>query len=135
MNTENQWNISVLAAVFCDGVRVENNGKEILIGVYSGVIEVPRIPSMVVLQCWLNLSIRHPSSTPLNFRVRDHRDQQVLLSEVHTETKEENSHGSIILNPINYQVKDSESCLHVDYSEREGEWRHLIKKYVRHQGN
>ena len=135
MNTEDQCNVSVLAAVFCEGVRVEGNGKEMLIGVYSGTINVPRIPGVVALQCWINLSIRHPSSTSLNFRITDHRNQQVHISEVHTETKEENSHGSIVLTPINYEVKDPESFLLVEYSEREGEWRPLIKKYVSYQSN
>lgn len=135
MNTEDRCNVSVLAAVFCEGVRVESNGKEMLIGVYSGTINVARIPGIVALQCWINLSIRHPSSTSLNFRIRDHRNQQVLLSEIRTETKEEHSHGSVILAPINYEVKDPESFLLVDYSEREGEWKHLVKKHVKYQSN
>ena len=135
MNTEDQCNVSVLAAVFCEGVRVEGNGKEMLIGVYSGTINAPRIPGVVALQCWINLSIRHPSSTSLYFRITDHGNQQVHISEVHTETKEENSHGSIVLTPINYEVKDPESFLLVEYSEREGEWRPLIKKYVSYQSN
>lgn len=135
MNTKDQSNVSVLAAIFCEGVREENNGKEILIGVYSGIITVPRVPGVVDLQCWINVSIRYPSSVSLKFRIRDHSNQQVILTEVHTETKEENSQGSIVLPPINYEVKDPESVLLVDYSERKGEWKHLIEKHVRYQSN
>ena len=109
--------------------------KKMLIGMYSGTINVARISGIVALQCWINLSIRHPSSTSLNFRIRDDGNQQVLLSEIHTETKEENSHGSVILTPINYEIKDPESFLLVVYSEREGEWRHLVKKHARYQSN
>lgn len=135
MNTKDRCNVSVLAAVFCEGVRVESNGKEILIGVYSGTINVPRIPGIIALHCWINLSIQDPSSISLNFRITDHRNQQVYISEIHTETKEGNSHGSIVLTPINYEVKDPKGFLLLEYSEREGEWRHLVKKHVRYQSN
>ncbi|MDX5331254.1 MAG: hypothetical protein LPK04_08695 [Caulobacteraceae bacterium] len=34
----------ILGAMFCDDVRIENNGKVILIGLYTGHMTVPQFP-------------------------------------------------------------------------------------------
>jgi hypothetical protein len=39
--------LHIRSVIICDDVRREDNGKEILIGVYNGVILVPRFPSVL----------------------------------------------------------------------------------------
>jgi len=41
--------INPLSAIFCDDIRREDNGKELLIGVYSGSLQVPILPAPVML--------------------------------------------------------------------------------------
>lgn len=41
------------AVIVCDEVRVEANGKHLLIGVYSGYIVVPSMPISVNLSFWI----------------------------------------------------------------------------------
>jgi hypothetical protein len=43
--------ITVKHVVVCDDIRREDNGKEILIGVYSGGIIVPQFPVPLALAC------------------------------------------------------------------------------------
>jgi hypothetical protein len=44
---------SVGAVLFCDDVRMERNGKAILIGVYSGTIDPSQIPATMQFVYWL----------------------------------------------------------------------------------
>lgn len=45
--------IKPIHAVFCDDIRREMTGKDILIGVYSGHLLVQRFPAPVVLAIWM----------------------------------------------------------------------------------
>ena len=45
--------INPLSAIFCDDIRREDNGKELLIGVYSGSLQVPILPAPVMLSVWV----------------------------------------------------------------------------------
>ncbi len=44
------------AVILCDDVRVENNGKHILIGVYSGDIYVSEFAFQLPLRLWINVT-------------------------------------------------------------------------------
>jgi hypothetical protein len=46
--------LEVKSVVVCDLVRREDNGKEILIGVYPAGVLVPQFPAQVVLTYWIH---------------------------------------------------------------------------------
>ena len=48
-----QPRVRLVAAVVCDEVRLEANGKTFLIGVYSGGISVPDLPATIKVSAWL----------------------------------------------------------------------------------
>lgn len=48
--------INVRSALLCDDVRVEANGKHILIGVYAGDILVTGLPATLSLIVWLEIA-------------------------------------------------------------------------------
>jgi hypothetical protein len=39
--------MQILNTIVCDDVRIENNGKEILIGVYNGTVIVDSVPTLL----------------------------------------------------------------------------------------
>lgn len=43
------------AVVFCDDIRIENNGKHILIGVYGSDLVPENIPSSFPISLWMRL--------------------------------------------------------------------------------
>src|ERR1700722_1974046 len=63
--------LQILNTLVCDDVRLENNGKEILIGVYNGTVIVDSVPTLLP-----------------TFSIR------ILLKP--TEIREYNVHGAII---------------------------------------
>lgn len=47
--------INVLSAIMCDLVRIENSGKHILIGVYTGDILFPKFPTRFNPTLWIEI--------------------------------------------------------------------------------
>ena len=126
--------VEILSAVVCDDVREENNGKEILIGVYSGTIAVQEIPSPPLpLRCWVNLRIQSSSKVRLYFRAMDHDNNEIFQAQLKTETDDEIGMGSVPLGPIMYTLKEPEGSLRIDYKEGDGDWSNIITKIARYQ--
>ena len=134
MTTEKSPSLSILSAVVCDDVRAEDNGKELLIGVYSGTITVHAIPSLPLpLRCWINMKIEGPYATRLQFRAIDHNREEMYRSQTDTKTDDDAGEGSIILGPILFSLKDPEGHLMIDYKEEGGDWINVITKKTRYQ--
>lgn len=55
------------AVILCDQVRREDNGKLLLIGVYSDVITVPRLP--LLIQLTLAIEVRVVHAGPFRFSI------------------------------------------------------------------
>ena len=126
--------VEVLSAIVCDDVREENNGKEILIGVYSGTIAVQEIPSPPLpLRCWVNLRIQSSCKVMLYFRAMDHDNKEIFQAQLKTETDDEIGMGSVPLGPIMYTLKEPEGSLRIDYKEGDGDWSNIITKIARYQ--
>lgn len=58
------------AAIVCDQVRREDNGKEILIGVYSSDILIPLFPATLLLAFWVQVSAQKAGSYDIEFRIK-----------------------------------------------------------------
>lgn len=70
----------LINAVFCEDIRREDNGKDMLLGVYSGDIVVARCPTRVGMSLWLQY-VSAPSvkgETGIDLRLRfDGHDEPV----------------------------------------------------------
>jgi hypothetical protein len=64
----------VHSVIICDDVRREQNGKDILIGVYSGDILVQNFPFILPLSMWMEYA--PPKSGPNDIFIRIHYGQQ-----------------------------------------------------------
>ena len=62
----------LMNAVFCEDIRRENNGKDMLLGVYSGDIVVARFPARVSVSLWLQylLAATTGGETGIDLRLR-----------------------------------------------------------------
>ena len=67
-----------VAAILCDDVRTEDNGKQFLIGVYSGDIVVSTLPSTLALSVWLNAEVISGGKAPI--KVEFQLDSEERLS-------------------------------------------------------
>ena len=70
--------IEPIYVIFCDDIRREFNGKEILIGIYSGDIVVPQTPSPMVLGVWIPFRRIGTGTVPIEYRMLDGGTNRVL---------------------------------------------------------
>ena len=58
-------------ALICDDIRVEDNHKSIIIGVYTGDIQVNSFPCSLALCCWVSIEMeRHPEPVEIEVKLR-----------------------------------------------------------------
>ena len=135
MTVGNMGKTTVVSSVLCDDVRTEDSGKEILIGVYSGTVTVHSLPTpLLALRWWVNLEIQGPCQIKISFRITDHHDKQVFLSEVSTGTEDEVGLGSVHMGPIPLAVSDPNGLLRFEYKEDDGDWVAIMTKETLYRG-
>jgi len=79
---------TVAAVVLCDDIRLEQNNKHILIGVYNGTIVVQNFPAVFPVCWWMQVLSNETGSFELDIQlVKDQRDTLLRASigyEIHT---------------------------------------------------
>lgn len=61
--------IKIRFGIVCDEVRREDNGKLLLIGVYSSSIIVQQLPAALVLALVIRVDNEKPTEIPMEFRI------------------------------------------------------------------
>ena len=61
--------IEFLTAILCDDVRRERNGKELLIGVYSGQVLLPEMPQVFFPVFWVPFETLDATAHKVQFRL------------------------------------------------------------------
>jgi hypothetical protein len=56
-------------AILCDDVRKEDNGKGMLIGVYSGQIVLPSVPALMKFTYWVDGSVTSTETESVEFKI------------------------------------------------------------------
>lgn len=59
-----------LSVLVCDDVRKEITNKEILVGVYSGNIQVPAMPASILLSFWFEMVSKKTGPYELTLRIQ-----------------------------------------------------------------
>ncbi len=91
--------ITVKAVVVCDEVRREDNGKEILIGVYSSGVLVPQFPAPLNFTFWVQFTSTGLGQSSLMFRVMGGED--VKFAEIRVDLNLIKSGlGSMAIGPV-----------------------------------
>jgi hypothetical protein len=67
----NLLRVKPIFALFCDDIRNETNGKQILIGVYTGDILISQFPAVISISVWVAFERINEESgeLPIEFRV------------------------------------------------------------------
>ena len=75
-----------LAVLVCDDVRKEISNKEILIGVYSGNIQLPAMPTQILLSFWMEMISKKKGPYELTLRIQfpnpDHKFEVRVAGDV-----------------------------------------------------
>jgi hypothetical protein len=89
--------IKPIHAVFCDDIRQEANGKQILIGVYPSDILVSQLPAPLVIAIWMPfVQVGHIGGrVPIEFRVLDDNERSIGYGSVALTLSEETENGAL----------------------------------------
>lgn len=68
MNQHNSGPLTIEAVLFCDDVRVEDNGKHIFVGAYTGSIVVKDMPTQLGLVAFILLRVNEAVDTVVSFK-------------------------------------------------------------------
>lgn len=119
--------LNVRAAVLCDDVRIESNGKAILIGVYAGNVAVPTTPFLVPFYVWINFSPEGLGEIAVNFRISF--QGKPVVSGRGGITAERTEDAAFLL--PQFLVKGEEGGeLLVEMQEEGGAWSAILKKQI-----
>ena len=65
--------------IICDDLRTEINGKDIIIGIYSENIIVPKFPANLLLSLWAQFFANRSGDIPVSMRIqKDKKDLFVV---------------------------------------------------------
>jgi hypothetical protein len=120
----------VTAVLVCDDIRKENNGKDILIGVYSGDILLPSLPAQLSLAFWIEVAPVQVGSKKATFRIGFGGDRSAMI---HTELEVSRTGPAAIALPTFLVSIDSPGDLTLEIQEGNGDdgWRLLKRKSIR----
>jgi hypothetical protein len=96
--------LDIRYVIVCDDVRREDNGKEILIGVYSSDILVPVLPANLQLVFWMHVYNDEVGEFPFEVRLTGPDRVQILHASAQGTATSARSMGSIWFGPVGVRV-------------------------------
>jgi hypothetical protein len=128
---QNKGALTVRNVVVCEDVRREDNGKEFLIGVYSGPIFTNAMPCTLVLTHWISLEASAPGACKLECKIIN-TDESIIHPVPPIKLSIPGDIGSVSLGvgaAINVS-KSGAMTFHV--RQNDGEWIEASRKIIDH---
>jgi hypothetical protein len=110
----------------CDDIRTEDNGKQILIGVYTGNILLNEFPASLLLSFWID--VNQPVAGQVPFQIRcfiTGQSEPVFHIQGTGESSLPSPHAQISLRGVPLKVTRDDSVLRVELKQYEGEWEEI----------
>ena len=121
--------LKAIAAVLCEDVRREENGKQILIGVYSGDIVSMGFPANLGLSVWVNAEVSQTGKG--SFQIKFVLDGSDMNANMDAEVEVLNSESPIgIASPTLPLSVPRPTTLRVMWKVADGDWEELLSKRV-----
>ena len=127
--TNKKFALDVKAAVLCDDVRKEANGKDIIIGAYTGQITVGGFPAHFPFSLWLILSMKQMGKFKLEIEIRGTSDARISSMETNIEVTGDDNYAGITLGPFMTELQQ-EGNITARARLDEGAWHEIFKMPV-----
>lgn len=123
--------LELLAAVLCDEVRTENNGKHIIIGAYGGDIILPETPVTLPLAMWINAKVLVPGRATLDVQFSmDGKEASGMKTDIQTDADDANAFVGLPLPRVPVKCSAG-STLKVRWRLGEQDWETLVERPVK----
>ena len=121
--------LKVIAAALCEDVRREDNGKQMLIGVYSGDVVSTGFPANLAFAVWINAEVLQPGKGKLQIKyILDGSD---MTSNMEAEIEAPNADSPLgIASPALPLSVPRPTTLRVLWKIASGDWEEVLTKRV-----
>ena len=120
----------VKSIIVCDQVRVENNGKEILIGVYGGDIAVQKFPVDLPLTYYLSFTTAQSfEKLKIAWRIATQSGNEIGIEGELFSGDSEQTYGAIHTPTLGMRFDEPDE-IKIEVRLDEGDWRLLDTKRV-----
>jgi hypothetical protein len=117
--------------VICDDIRVENTGKQILVGVYSGAIVVPSFPGGMETSLYLNGWSDQLGSMPFAVRITGD-DGSIFFETSDLPPVQVVETGPFVISVSGIPIAlNKEVTLMFEVKLGEADWREVLRRSVR----
>jgi len=122
--------IDPIYVIICDDIRVENNGKDIFIGVYSGDIVLSNMPTALNLAFWIDLKTEGVGERAVEFRiVLDPGEVQIAKVGATLVSPPDDNRGSFAFGGVNIQFQRP-GAISIQFHHKGEPWREVARKNV-----
>jgi hypothetical protein len=128
---KNIGRVRPITAIICDDIRRETNGKDILIGVYSGEMILNQIPALMPIGLYIVFSAVELG--PVDAKIELRSSKMIGTLEIHIEVKQihdERSPIAFAFAGIPLQI-ESEGTISLLFQQDDGEWEMIRNINVR----
>lgn len=121
--------IKIYSAILCDLVRIEDNGKHIIIGVYTGDILFTKFPTTFRTTLWLEMEpwIQN-GGMPFDIRLEAPGLKKPVVMDGEMKIADEDRALLVLLMPVTTITSPGEYTLSL--RKRDGRWQKIISKAV-----
>lgn len=128
-NNEPQFELA--NAILCDDARREDNGKDILIGVYSGHIVVKSFPTNLLVCLWLQCKTKGTGEVEREIRALDVGGKEIMLGQFGASIVDsEEGYASFSLTKIRLDIQ-KEGRIKFQWKKKGGRWRTVLIKEIK----
>lgn len=124
-----QPKLSIKYTIICDDIRREDNGKQILIGVYSEEIGISSFPSTLTLAMWLQCKADGMGEVNFDFRALWDSTDEIFKGSAKLQVPAVNKLLSIAVKPLIVQIISS-GTLTFQIKQLQGRWNTVKKMNV-----
>lgn len=129
--TEDSLTTEPIAVIFCDDVRREENGKEILIGVYSGAAIFTDFPARISAYLWMQFKTKGTGEVVREVRGLNSDGAQMFSGEFGASVgPHEEGTMSVPIGKLALQI-NGPGTIEFQIREKDGEWTTVLVKEVR----
>lgn len=129
-------NIQVRYALVCDDVRREENGKEMLIGLYNGAMSIAVLPQDIPVSMWLSVRYEGSGVVTKEMRVIARKGTVLAQTELPIPLQDNARPGSIVIKGIPLKLREPGSLIFQwrDFpAEADAQWHDLAELEIRHE--
>ncbi|MER2519717.1 MAG: hypothetical protein ABTQ34_03395 [Bdellovibrionales bacterium] len=123
---EQKPRLQPIQQILCDDVRVEANGKFILIGVYADGLLVPSFPTQLLLSLWMTFRCVGIGKVPVGLQVRGPGQEDKIEMQTETDLRQDGRVNSLVVGGLSFRATEP-SEIKVLFRQYQEEWELLSK--------